>query len=752
MTTATQARLKNAAHAAALAAAAVLVRLWGLGEQSLAWDDYNGLVGLSEDSLLASVALARQVNPEGAPLYHVVQWLASLIIGTSPPAMRLLSVALGLAALPLVYATGARVFGRRAGLIAAWCLALSPLHIYHDQSIRNYPLYALLGAAALYTQIRCLQDGERRWLAANWLSNTLLVWTHLLGVFFVAAQGVVWLSAMRRRRTALLWGAVQALLLLPLLGWVATMPHVPDTGYWHFHAPDALRVAAGLAMPDFVRTTPELNPAGDPWRVSLGGLSTDGPAALWAMGAVMSLCFGGGMAAWAVWRARRGGRPPGSPDPDAVAALLACALLPGIALALVSHGWRPMYYQRYLLPSTLPLYLLAGGALSVLVKPRGLRIAALALLAMAGLQQLSLTLPCVMRTPWAQAARKLVQESRPGDQVLVGGFGDGWTNLRLLAANLPVCDLPAAPAHTLDAAVIKTAMRLCPDGGGGAPVPEGGCVWYLSGLLWGRTRLDGLDEHLRAVGFEVARQDLVGDEGIAILRVSRGDRTPSTFAEVCSRYWDRIPDPGRTLSGLNLREVLDRFGVTEDRNAFLRQLRMVYDDGDLPEAWPDRMEVIVGMLDDEGAPNTVALLANSGDGDAAIIAQRMRTALLRGDVSTAAAGVRSLLDAIPRELTEDQVFMAPLLMTAASILGMNGERGDARALLERAAPPPDGQEWRVSLAHLLAEGDTAAARKAVRELRARIPSPLPDIPPPLLCAMGLPDWVVPAGEAALCGP
>ena len=81
MTTATQARLKNAAHAAALAAAAVLVRLWGLGEQSLAWDDYNGLVGLSEDSLLASVALARQVNPEGAPLYHVVQWLASLLIG-----------------------------------------------------------------------------------------------------------------------------------------------------------------------------------------------------------------------------------------------------------------------------------------------------------------------------------------------------------------------------------------------------------------------------------------------------------------------------------------------------------------------------------------------------------------------------------------------------------------------------------------------------------------------------------------------
>lgn len=753
MTAPSPSRLLGAAHAGALAAAFLLVRLWTLGEQSLAWDDYNGLVGLSQDSLLASVALARQVNPEGAPLYHVVQYIASLAIGTSPLAMRLLSVALGLATLPLVYATGARVFGRGAGLVAAWCFALSPLHIYHDQSIRNYPLYALLGAAALYTQVRCFQDSGKRWMAANWLANALLVWTHLLGVFFVAAQGAAWLSASRRRfRTALLWGTVQALLLLPLAGWIATMPHVPDTGYWHFHAPAASQVVYSLVMPDFVRTTPELGPAGEPWRLSLGGVSTDGPAALRGMGVVMFLCFGGGLAGWAFWRVWRLQRRQGGPDRDAVAALLACALLPGITLALVSHLWRPMYYQRYLLPSSLPLYLLAGGALVLLVRPRGLRAAAVALLALAGLQQLSLTLPCVMRTPWAQAGEKLLRESRPGDQVLVGGFADGWTNLRLLASNMPVSALPIAPAHTIDAAVIKTAMRLCPGGGGGmSPAPEGGRVWYVSGLLWGRTRLDGLEEHLRALNFEVVREDLVGDEGIAILRVSRGASPPPAFEEACSRYWGRIPDPGRTLSGVNLREVLDQAAVTGNREALLRQLRMVYDDGDLPEGWPERIGLLAGMLEDEGAVDAAALLEDGGDSEAAAAERRVRKALLRRDIPGAAAEARNMLAAIPPELADHAEIMGPLHAMVAAVLGLNGELEEAHMFLTGGTASPGGNVWQMPLVARLAEGNTGAAQEAVFHLRTRIPCPVPDLPAAFLCAMGLPEWVAPAGEAALCG-
>ena len=106
----------------------------------------------------------------------------------------------------------------------------------------------------------------------------------------------------RRRRGALVWGAGQAALLLPIASWLATMPHVPDTGYWHFHPPRALQVLAGITMPDFVRTTAELTPAGEPWRLSLFGLSTDGPAAVWLTGACLFLCFAGGIAAWAAWR------------------------------------------------------------------------------------------------------------------------------------------------------------------------------------------------------------------------------------------------------------------------------------------------------------------------------------------------------------------------------------------------------------------------------------------------------------------
>ncbi|NLV40333.1 MAG: hypothetical protein GXY15_03790 [Candidatus Hydrogenedentes bacterium] len=107
------ARTRSVLLWAGLFALALALRVFRLDGQSLFWDDYNGLVGLAEPGLVDSILAARDVNPEGMPLYHVVQYLFRGLIGGSPPAMRGLSIAIGLATLPFVCAAASAAFGRR---------------------------------------------------------------------------------------------------------------------------------------------------------------------------------------------------------------------------------------------------------------------------------------------------------------------------------------------------------------------------------------------------------------------------------------------------------------------------------------------------------------------------------------------------------------------------------------------------------------------------------------------------------------
>ena len=67
-----------------------------------------------------------------------------LMLGSSLGFLRGLSVLFSVATIPVIYALGARLFGRNAGLIAAWLLAINAFHIRYAQEIRGYAMVALL--------------------------------------------------------------------------------------------------------------------------------------------------------------------------------------------------------------------------------------------------------------------------------------------------------------------------------------------------------------------------------------------------------------------------------------------------------------------------------------------------------------------------------------------------------------------------------------------------------------------------------
>lgn len=104
------------------------VRLWGIGDVG-----FN-----SDEAVYAGQAAALSGNPEYTQFFAIfrahpllIQFLLSLVFqfGVSDIAARLLSVSIGLAAIPLIYLLGAQLFSRRVGVLSAVVLAVLPYHV-----------------------------------------------------------------------------------------------------------------------------------------------------------------------------------------------------------------------------------------------------------------------------------------------------------------------------------------------------------------------------------------------------------------------------------------------------------------------------------------------------------------------------------------------------------------------------------------------------------------------------------------------
>ena len=123
------------------------------------------------------------------PLYYALLKLWAGLVAPPPGlpqsefALRFLSAAVSLPMLPLAYLAAAWLFGRRAGLLAAWLTATAPVHVYYAQELRMYALASLLALASTVCLIGWLRRGGR-WLAAYALVTLLGLYTHY-GVFFI---------------------------------------------------------------------------------------------------------------------------------------------------------------------------------------------------------------------------------------------------------------------------------------------------------------------------------------------------------------------------------------------------------------------------------------------------------------------------------------------------------------------------------------------------------------------------------------
>ena len=132
---------------------------------------------------------------------------------------RLPSLLAGTASIPLVFLIGDRTVGRRAALVAATLVALSPFMTYYSAEARGYQVMIFCALVATLSMLLVAEGRSRGWWVVYAFAAAGAMYTHYTAAFWLLA-GLGWLLWARPdlRRDALLANVGAAVLFLP---WVS---------------------------------------------------------------------------------------------------------------------------------------------------------------------------------------------------------------------------------------------------------------------------------------------------------------------------------------------------------------------------------------------------------------------------------------------------------------------------------------------------------------------------------------------------
>ena len=212
------------------------LRFSTLDLQSYRYDEAVTVGRVLHPSLFDTLAAVPR-SESTPPLYYMLAWLWSRLFGTGEVGLRSLSALAGTASIAVVYLGAVALpLRRRAGLIAAAIVAVSPVLIWFSQDARAYALVFLLAALSFLFFARARHSGSRRdlgWWAA---CSALAIASHYFAGFLVLPEAALLLLGRRERRRVVV--AVAALvaaaaLLLPIAlqqaenahaAWIAEQP------------------------------------------------------------------------------------------------------------------------------------------------------------------------------------------------------------------------------------------------------------------------------------------------------------------------------------------------------------------------------------------------------------------------------------------------------------------------------------------------------------------------------------------------
>lgn len=306
-------------------------------------------------------------------------------LGHGEFAIRLLSVLLATATVPVVYFLGKRLFDSNTGLVASLLLAVHPFHFVVSQSARSYSLVILMVSLATLFFLRGLDNPS--W--GNWTAYALLaaaaVYSHFFAVLAIVAHGV---SLLLLPHGTVPWKRLLTALFLLLL---LLLP----VGVFLLRHRDAANVAWVAPL--------SLGQARDVlYSLTLSKFRSLAYVAAWVLAAWYAFRRPAGESAWPFW-------------------FTTSWLLVPPVLTIIGSLWQPILVDRYLAVCIPAVALLAADGIVPLARRRLIVASGLLLLI---LFYSASNIRYYVRHPefgenWREATAYLLARSHPRDEVVI---------------------------------------------------------------------------------------------------------------------------------------------------------------------------------------------------------------------------------------------------------------------------------------------------------------------------------------------
>lgn len=181
-----------------------ILRIYKLGSKSL-WLDEIGQVLVSKNSM--SGVLEGASHHLAPPLDYIILHFF-LYFGDGEFIARLPSAIFGILAIILIYKVGKTLFGAKEGLISAFLLSISPMHIWYSQESRMYSLFTFLSLLSLLFFYKAVKENDKKLWAGFILSTLLCIYTHYFAFFVVLVEALFLLFIWIKNRHSVRKGEV----------------------------------------------------------------------------------------------------------------------------------------------------------------------------------------------------------------------------------------------------------------------------------------------------------------------------------------------------------------------------------------------------------------------------------------------------------------------------------------------------------------------------------------------------------------
>jgi len=367
---------------------ALFLRTHNLGEASLWNDEGNTVMTARQDvGWTISQVLVDSVHP---PLFFFLEKINIALLGDSEFSLRWLSAVFGVVGVAALYRLGRQWLNAKVGWLAAVGLALVPFAVWYSREARMYSLVVLLNIGVMYWFGALLENNSSLAkpsgfkISAFWfvLLSAALYVTHYFGLFAPLIQFVYILATFRRHHRSLLpWTILQAIAALPISLWL----------YLQFNHGLTLKISWIQPPTVFtlVNTWLVYTVGGmQPWQVLV--------SAGFGLLVLIGLWFISGQRRWL---------------------LLLWLALPAL-ITLAFSVRRPLYVDRYMIGSLVPLLLLVAVGLTQALRYTRIGGTLLALVFGGAMFWQTLALPDYHSEDWRGAVQYVTSHEESSDQLL----------------------------------------------------------------------------------------------------------------------------------------------------------------------------------------------------------------------------------------------------------------------------------------------------------------------------------------------